>query len=768
MTAVSTVAARAACVVRVTGVVQGVGFRPFVHRLALRHSLDGWVRNGSDGVEICLEGPQEGIDGFVQALRGEAPPLSRIDTLDIAWHEPNEPGAFRILASRDRADERQAVAPDVAMCAECERELYDITNRRYRYPFITCTDCGPRYTLIERMPYDRERTSMRAFDQCSACAHEYATPGDRRYHSETNSCAHCGPRLQLIARGSRDRWDDAALAAAAELIGAGQIVALRGLGGFHLAVDATSDAAVTRLRHVKRRDEKPFAVMVRNIAEARAIAEFDGSEETLLASRERPIVVVPRRAAGPVAPSVAPGMTTIGVMLAYTPLHHLLLDLVRRPLVMTSANVSDEPICAGVAEALIRLRHIADAFLMHDREIVARVDDSVMRVARGGPLMLRRARGIAPLPVSIPIRAPRPILAVGAHLKNTIALAQDGAVYVSPHIGDLDTLETLKHFREVTERIARLHRIEPEVVAHDEHPGYMSTVEALKRAAFTHIAVQHHHAHIAAVCAEHGVTAPVVGVAFDGTGYGADGTAWGGEILIADLVRYERVAHVRAAPLPGGDLAVRTPWRSALGYMSLDTGAQEAFALAFADVPAKELEVARRQIERKLNAPMASSMGRLFDAAAAVLGVRRANRFEGQAAMQLEALAGHVSADALPFPVSTGGDGRRVLDPLPLLAALGERRRRGEGVAVLAAAFHESIAATTAQVVREVAEEHGLTIVALGGGTFQNARLLVSLSNRLQQTGLRVLIPRALPPNDGAISYGQAAVAAARLAQEPS
>jgi hydrogenase maturation protein HypF len=717
-------------------------------------------------VEIFIEGAPEELDAFTRDLPNEAPPLARIDTLEIVKQTPNGAGPFRVLASRDNADQRQPVAPDVAMCAECERELYDPKNRRYRYPFITCTDCGPRYSIIERMPYDRERTSMRHFAQCDECAREYSTPGDRRYHSETNSCSRCGPSLELFIVDGETRRDEDALADAARIILNGGVVALRGLGGFHLVVDATNEAAVEHLRVVKRRDEKPFAVMLRSIDEVRMHAEIDSDEEALILSPERPIVVVKRRDTSPIGAGVAPGMTTVGVMLAYTPLHHLLLDLVRRPLVMTSGNISDEPLCAGIEEAQTRLRGIADAFLVHNREIVARVDDSVMRVAAGKPLFIRRARGIAPLPVRIPIAARVPILAVGAHLKNTVALVQESSVFVSPHIGDLDSLETRKHFREVIERIARLHRIEPEVVAHDSHPGYMSTGEAQQIEALHYIAVQHHHAHVAAVCAEHGVTGPVVGVAFDGTGDGGDGTIWGAEVLIADLVKFERVAHLRTAPLPGSELAVRTPWRAALGYLSLETGMADAFALAFEGVPEKEVELARRQIDRRLNTPIASSMGRLFDAAAAVLGVRRTMRFEGQAAMQLEALAGTRAAEPLEFPWSYGRDGCRILDPLPLLAALGRGRQRGTAVAQLAAAFHEAVADATARIVHEIAEEHWLGTVALGGGTFQNARLLASLSRRLTACGLRVITPRALPPNDGAISYGQAAVAAARLAQE--
>ena len=760
---------RPAMIVRVRGVVQGVGFRPFVHRLASRHALSGWVRNRENGVEIVVAGDAESLEAFVRELRADAPPLAQIAELETAPYDAGAASSFTIVPSAESTDDRQAVAPDVTTCDACIRELRDPTNRRFNYPFITCTDCGPRYTVIERMPYDRERTSMRAFTQCEPCRHEYETPGDRRHHSETNSCPACGPRLSLVGATGELEQGDACLDAAVRLLESGAIVALRGLGGFHLAVDATNNEAVLRLRQRKHRDAKPFAVMARSLDDARTIADLSDVEARLVASRERPIVVVPRRSGSSLAPSVAPGMSTVGIMLPYTPLHHLLLAMAGVPLVMTSGNLSDEPICASRDEVLQRLAGIADAFLMHDREIVSRVDDSVMRVAGGAPLFLRRARGFAPLPVPLPVAAPpgMHILAVGAHLKNTITLAADRAAYVSPHVGDLDSLETLLHFRATVDRLADLFRIEANVVAHDLHPAYLSTREAEQRPATRRIVVQHHHAHIAAVCAEHGVTERVVGVAYDGTGFGDDGTAWGAEILVADLLDYERVAHLRAAPLPGSDLAVRTPWRSALGYLSLEPLRDAAFARAFDGVDERELSLARRQIQRGVNTPLASSMGRLFDAAAAVLGVRRRAHFEGQAAMELEALSGSRMGRPLPFPVFETA-GRLVMDPLPLLAELGNRVSYGESVESLAGAFHDAVVMTTADVVRRVCEDRGIDTVALGGGTFQNARLVEGLVRQLESSGLRVLVPRALPPNDGAISYGQAAVAAARLAQHLS
>ncbi len=763
---------REALRLHVAGVVQGVGFRPFVHRLALRHGLAGSVLNSAGDVQIEVEGDPVEIAAFVRELRSEAPPLARIERLDREPCTPSGLEAFVIRASRDEPDRRQPVSPDVALCAACERELFNLANRRYRYPFITCTDCGPRFTVIEAMPYDRERTSMRAFTQCPECLREYRSPGDRRYHSETNSCSACGPRLWLESPGSEFPGVKGAdpIASAARLLAAGTIVAIRGLGGFHLAVDATNEQAVARLRARKHREAKPLAVMVRTMAEARDLAELSVAEAALLRSAERPIVLLkrltdPGRQPG-VARSVAPGLDTIGVMLAYTPLHHLLLDQVKRPLVMTSGNKSEEPIATDNAAARTRLAGIADAFLLHDREIVSRYDDSVVRLAGDLPVFLRRARGYAPLPVDLPFASPRPLVAVGPHLKNTFTLVHGARAYVSQHIGDLENLETLEHFRTTLDAYKRLFRIEPEVAVRDLHPGYLSTRLAGELGLERTIAVQHHHAHVAAVLAEHGVTEPAVGVAYDGTGYGDDGHVWGAEILVADLAGYHRLAHLRYAPLPGGDLAARRPWRVAAGYLSLEPGAVRAFARAFEGVdPGKQLAVAQ-QLAARLNAPLASSMGRLFDAAAAVLGVRRVAQYEGQAAMELEALAGTHRARPLPFPVAENGDGSWTLDPVPLLAALGERLAQGEHAADLAAAFHESVAAATDELAARIATAAGTRIVALGGGCFQNARLLVSLRARLAARGLRVLVPRRLGPNDGAVSYGQAAVAAAVLRRD--
>jgi hydrogenase maturation protein HypF len=747
----------------IQGVVQGVGFRPFVHRLALRQGITGWVRNEAGAVRVRAQGHVGDLETFTRALRVEAPPLARIDRLES--QEASGPGLdhFRVEASSVEPAGRLPVSPDVAMCPACEAELLDPSNRRFRYPFITCTDCGPRFTVIEAMPYDRERSTMRRFLQCPDCLREYDDPEDRRYHSETNSCARCGPRIWLEEPHIERREGEEALRHGIRLLRRGRVLAIRGLGGFHLAVDAADELAVHRLRVRKGRDAKPLAVMVATLEDARRLGDVDEGEATLLTSRERPIVLLRRRPDAPLATALAPGLATVGIMLAYTPFHRLLLEGMGRPLVMTSGNVSDEPIATGNREARERLSGIADALLLHDREIVARYDDSLIRHAAGGPVFLRRARGYAPLPLTLPWPAARPFLAVGPHLKNTLTLAQGPDAWVSQHVGDLENYETLLHFEQVRERFQDLFRLQPEAVVRDLHPGYLSTRMAENCGLPELEPVQHHHAHIAAVSAEHGVLDPVLGLAFDGTGYGEDGRTWGCEFLVSGLRSFRRVAHLRYAPLPGGDRAARSPWRALMGYLTLAPEVHDTFDGAFRDVRPRELSAARQQIVRQVNAPEASSLGRLFDAAAAMLGVRTEAHFEGQAAMELESLAGSRVAEPLPFPVVSGSEGLRVLDPLPLLLALGDLVRRGEPVAKLAARFHESVARAAAALAVDLCREEGIRVVALGGGCFQNARLLTSVKSRLEESGLRVLVPRRLSPNDGAVSYGQAVVAAARM-----
>ncbi len=749
----------------VTGIVQGVGFRPFIHRLARHHHLDGWVRNTSGTVEIRVEGTEGALHDFRQDLEGETPPLCRIGSVAVVSVEPDAITGFRIETSEPRPQERQAVLPDVSSCRSCLEELYDEGHRRYHYPFITCTDCGPRITVIDDVPYDRERTSMRMFEQCPACLREYHDADSRRFHCETNSCPVCGPTLTWVdPAGERLMGNRPALEAAAAALLQGAVVALRGLGGFHLTVDATNEDAVNQLRHRKHREAKPLAVMVRTTAGAEALARLSGPQVSVLESAERPIVLVEMVSNGPLVGAIAPGLTRVGVMLAYTPLHYLLLDLVDRPLVMTSGNLSEEPIASGNDEALQRLRHIADGFLLHDRDIVNRYDDSVLAVAPGGEtIVIRRARGYAPRPVSLPVATPEPLVAVGPLLKSTFTLAYDDQAFISQHLGDLENLSTLEHFQVSLERYQRLFRVHPTVAVRDLHPGYLSTRIAEELGLARVMAVQHHHAHIAAVMGEHGLVEPVLGVAYDGTGYGDDGTVWGAEIMVADLTGYQRVAHLRPAPLPGGDAAVRAPWRVALGYRSLDHGLDDAaFAHSLSAAHEQERAVVEQQLARQLNAPMASSMGRLFDAAASVLGIRQRIRFEGQAAMELEALAGWRPACPLPYRI-TEIEGRWVLDPLPILVALGQRRAAGDDLADLAGAFHETVVVATTELLNRAREASGLHQVVLSGGSFQNVRLHVGLQRRLTAEGYTVLAPIELSPNDGAVSYGQAVVAAASL-----
>jgi hydrogenase maturation protein HypF len=749
--------------IRVTGVVQGVGFRPFVHRLATRFGLSGAVWNDGGAVEITVDGTHEAVDAFVRALVSEHPPLARIDDIVAEPFAAVMSHGFVIRESTDAVAGRLPVAPDVVTCDACLAELFDPANRRHGYPFTTCTDCGPRYTVIESLPYDRERTSLRAFPQCPECRAEYERAGDRRFHSESNACPVCGPRLwyAAIANGmSSERTGDPIALAAAALV-RGEILAVRGLGGFHLVCDATNEFAVETLRRRKHREAKPLAVMVATAHEAEALAELTREERLLLSSRERPIVLVARRGTGRLAPSVAPGLARVGVMLAYTPTHHLLLGAVQRPLVMTSGNLSDEPIAAGNDEGLARLAGLADGFLLHDREIVARIDDSVVRVAGGTPLLMRRARGFAPLPLALPASLDGPLLAVGAHLKHTFALGAGDTAYVSPHIGDLESLETLEHFRAVRARFESLFRVEPVGVVSDKHPAYLSTREA-EQSGLTLVArVQHHHAHMAAVLGEYGVTDRAIGVIFDGTGAGDDGTVWGGEFLVGTTARVERAAHLRAAPLPGGDAAVRRPWRVAMGYGALDDTLGELVARRCQAIAASERAMVVQQLRARVNAPLASSIGRLFDAAASIIGVRQVAHYEGQAAMEIEALADGLRGDTLPFPVMAV-DGRLVLDPVPLLGALAAAAVDGADQRELAAALHASILGATVDVVRALAATHDTRTVALGGGCFQNAVLVSGMTDALTNEGFRVLVPRLLPPNDGAISYGQLVVAATR------
>jgi hydrogenase maturation protein HypF len=748
--------------IRVTGTVQGVGFRPFVYRHALRLGLRGFVQNDSAGVLLEVEGSEPAVRELARLLVADPPPLARVADVQAGEIPLGGDLGFAILQSGVASGATAPVSIDTATCASCLAEVDDPADRRYRYPFTNCTDCGPRYTIVEAVPYDRAATTMAGFTMCAACQTEYDDPADRRFHAQPNACPDCGPRLLWTPTGpsagdapSYER--EAALDAAVAALRGGEIVAIKGLGGFHLAVDATDDAAVAELRRRKARDDKPFAVMVPDVATAhRLCALSDGAVATLLAVG-RPIVLAPRRPGAPVAAGVAPGSADLGLLLPYTPLHHLLLAGVGRPLVMTSGNLSDEPIAHEDADARSRLSALVDGVLGHDRGIHIRCDDSVVRAAPDGRTqVMRRSRGLAPQPLPLVVGAPQAILAVGAELKSTVAITLGHDVVASHHIGDLEHLATYRSFLQAIDHLRALYGVTPEVVAHDLHPEYLSTKLAVDLDLRT-VAVQHHHAHIASCLTEHGRSGPVLGMAFDGLGLGSDGTLWGGELLVADLRDFERVGHLVPITMPGGAAAIREPWRMGVAW------AHRASVASSFDDPRHDAVldlVARGQ------GPTTTSVGRLFDAVAALLGMRPIVSYEAQAAVELEALARSVPRGEAPrFPVDVSRDsaGMVLIDPAPLVAALVDERSRGVAPALLAAGFHESLGRAAAQAATDAARSRGLRTVALTGGVFQNPRLAAVVEDALVRAGFEVLVHRVVPPNDGGISIGQAAVAAARL-----
>ncbi len=871
----------------VQGIVQGVGFRPFVYALALRGWLVGFVLNDSQGVTIEVEGSIESLDGFQQALRDEAPPLARIDSIATERIAPCHESAFSIFHSQPGHERNTLISPDSATCDDCLRELFDPADRRYRYPFINCTNCGPRFTIVQDVPYDREKTTMQVFPMCPACRSEYDDPLNRRFHAQPNACPTCGPHVRLIEWSNlshpsvptcRDRGkgrvDEGALClsssppdslvsgnprksdgeqdrhkapthppihplslqdegdpitAAAQRLAQGAILAIKGLGGYHLACDALNEEAVGQLRVRKHREAKPFALMVADVEIARLLCEVSEAEAALLQSRHRPIVLLEQRAHCPVAPGVAPSSNTLGVMLPYTPLHHILLrDFATsveagRPaaLVMTSGNMSDEPIAYSDEDAQQRLAGIAPAALTHNRAIHMRCDNSVMRIAAGGEQFFRRSRGYAPEPIALSADLPVSLLASGGHLKNTFCLGKGRQAFLSSHIGDLENLETLTSFREGIEHFSRLFDIYPQAIAYDLHPEYLATKYALDTDIPRKIGVQHHHAHIASVLAEHGLSGPVIGIAADGTGYGTDGAVWGCEIMAADLSDFERLAHLTYVPLPGGERAVRQPWRMAAAYLAATYG--DAFL--YLDIPfARQLDRSKwhalsQMIARGINCPPTSSLGRLFDAIAALIGLRGEVLYEGQAAIELEMLAvgtrfiASATSDKMrPYPFaiqkndvfetqiaddqgggkprpyperSTSGSvvgyGRGLpppwlpgagneqnsspatLDVTPMIRAIVSDLQQGVPSSHIARRFHITIAEMLALAACEARERTHLNRVALSGGVFQNRLLLETLLARLEEKGFQVYINRRVPPNDGGLSLGQLAVAAARI-----
>lgn len=740
--------------ITVTGTVQGVGFRPFVYRLAGQQKLSGWVRNVADGLVIEVEGEESALRVFVEALRTESPPLASVSEVTAVPIPVEGDAGFAIRKSIEGADTRPIVPPDVATCPDCLSDITSPANRRHGYPFANCTNCGPRFTIIEGIPYDRASTTMSSFRMCSDCEREYCNPLDRRFHAQPNACPACGPHL--ILDGASSTEDGEVIAHAADLLLTGKVLAIKGLGGFHLACDARSDQAVRALRTRKGRAGKPFALMCYDLTEARRVCEVDRHSEALLLSPERPIVLMPARPENGISRSVAEGTSRLGVMLPYSPLHHLLLSTGPPTLVMTSGNLAEEPIAYENDDAARRLGHIADHILAHDRPIHVPCDDSVIRVFEGAPMPIRRARGFVPRPIDLGVELPR-ILACGGDLKSAFCLTKGSLAVMSQHLGDLENAPTLDHYERMVAHFCRFFDCEPEVVAHDLHPDYHSTRYAESSGIAHKIAVQHHHAHVASCMAENGVEGPVIGVAFDGTGYGTDGRIWGGEFLIADQRGFRRAAHLDYVPLPGGDVAVRRPGRMALSYLMSALGP---------DVPPQLLtpeegRVVAVQIERGLNCPLTSSIGRLFDAVSALLGVCTETNYEGQAAIELEAFSSGPTEGAYRYNLCRENEPIRI-DVRPMIREIAEEVARAEEVAGISAKFHSTIADMTVEVCAALRDRTGLCRVALSGGVFQNVLLLGMVVERLRKRGFEVFIHRIVPCNDGGLSLGQAVVAAGR------
>ena len=751
-----TVGARQRLRVRVEGTVQGVGFRPFVYRVATELGLGGWVLNDSRGVLIEVEGERQALDELLERLRTATPPLAVVDRVGEEPMAATGEVGFRITESEEGGEPEAAVSPDVATCEECLAELLDPGDRRHRYPFTNCTNCGPRFTIVRGVPYDRPLTTMASFEMCELCRAEYEDPLDRRFHAQPNACPVCGPSLRLADRAGRSlaEGNEPSLEAATLALAKGRIVAVKGLGGYHLACRADDEGVVAELRARKHREDKPFALMAPTIDSALALVELDDAAGALLTSRERPIVLAQRRPDAPVAGSVAPASRELGVMLPYSPLHHLLLADSDAVLVMTSANVSDEPIAYRDEDALGRLAGIADVFLVHDRPIETRTDDSVVRVVADRPLFLRRSRGYVPR--ALPLSAGRPILACGAELKSTFCLAKGERAWIGHHIGDLKNYETLRSFTEGIEHFEELFAVEPELVAHDLHPEYLSTKYALEREGAETVGVQHHHAHLAACLAEHGEPGRAVGAIFDGTGYGTDGTVWGGEILVGDPGGFERAGHLHPVRMPGGERAIRQPWRMACSWLLETLGSEPPLPPLLAEqVSEEDWSKVAELAGTGLASPVTSSAGRLFDAVAALCGIRAEVNYEGQAAVELEAAADPAVREPYPLPGTELLDARETM--LAILADLGA----GVPVAEVAAKFHNAVAEGVARACAEHARAEGIELAVLSGGVFQNRLLLERTTEALEGTGLRVLVPRLLPPNDGGVAFGQAAVAAA-------
>jgi hydrogenase maturation protein HypF len=802
----------------VKGVVQGVGFRPFIYQLANQYKLAGWVLNSSEGVVIEAEGNLNKVEAFIQDIKLKAPPLAKIESIKAEDIVPDGSTKFEIRHSLSEAGKFILVSPDIATCDDCLRELFDPRDRRYRYPFINCTNCGPRFTIIEDIPYDRPKTTMKKFKMCPDCQREYDDPANRRFHAQPNACPVCGPSLELRANknllessGGRGQEAEKSLTTlhpgvrtphseiedafprlectdpikeTIKLLKAGKIVAIKGLGGFHLACDAENEEVVERLRHRKHRYGKPLAIMLADIEAVREHCYLSQEEIKVLLSPQRPIVLLRRRERSTVAPSVAPVNNYLGVMLPYTPLHHLLLKESGMALVMTSGNLSEEPIAMENQEALIRLKEIADYFLLHNRDIYSRYDDSVVRVFEHNMIFIRRARSFAPYPIHLPFQA-KQILATGPEQKNTFCLTKENYAFLSQHIGDMENFETLEHFKTTLQLYKRLFRIEPKIVAYDLHPEYLATKFAHELRGVELIGVQHHHAHIVSCLVEHNFKGPVIGVSFDGTGFGPDGTIWGGEFLIADWKNFQRVGHLRYVPMPGGELAIKRPYRMALGYL-LSFYSENLADLSLellARISSEETTLVKQQIAKGINSPLTSSCGRLFDAVASLVGVRDIVAYEGQAAIELEMIANERIRESYPFKIKSREEvlasgsklmtkgklvsGNRrlktnsslIVDTEPIIQGVILDLQKGVDKSIIAGKFHQTVVNFISQACCRLREKTGIKTVALSGGVFQNMILAQKSKELLEKEGFTVLYQKQVPCNDGGISLGQVTVA---------